>query len=136
MSWIAETEEEKAQLHCLEIQTLPRELRPDAASAITFGFFAQAVFAPDLAAADEKALSFFRRGLMDSFHGHYIEALHDYLFMLELLFADGRFRKVEVLARYKRSGKWSGASAEPTDDQSVGSPQTAAVRQRSAPPYA
>lgn len=55
------------------------------------------------AAEIEIPLNFFRRGMLDLRDRQFIEAFYDFFFVVEHLYAEGKFHKAAVLEVFKRS---------------------------------
>lgn len=69
------------------------------------GLLARSIIAADSATDIEIPLTFFRRGMLDLYNHDYIEAIYDFYFVLETLFADGKFKTAAVLKAFRNSNQ-------------------------------
>lgn len=98
IEWIPEndTEREATDLFSLKVTMgVSQESVP-----VAYDMFARSLIVADELASIEIALNFSRRGREDLSEGRYIEAIYDFYFVLETLFAGGAFKKNEVLQRF------------------------------------
>lgn len=99
-NWIPESEEEKKELQLFGIKrqrhTLPVEQWP----VTTFDLIVRACLSALQAQEIETVLSFFRRGRNDVLEERYLEAVYDFLFMIESWYAGGKFKTAQVEREY------------------------------------
>jgi hypothetical protein len=101
--WDPETEEEK---RALPVSSLQVEKKPPPVSelpSVSFDLVARALIAADGAGGFDAALNFFRKGRVDVRAEQYLDAVLDYLFMIETTYANGKFRSAQVEAEYLSS---------------------------------
>lgn len=103
--WEAESEEEKAalQLSAFRIQKKSRD--PATFEPISFDLVARALLVASQATGFEMALGFYRKGRVNVNAEQYLDAVLDYLFMLETTYANGKFRTAHVEAEYLSSSE-------------------------------
>jgi len=98
--WLPDTPEEKRELELYSFKRT-KELRPIQEMPYTsFDLVARAFLSAHLAHDIESALSFFRKGRTDVIEARYIEAVFDFLFMVESLYANGKFKSAQVEQEY------------------------------------
>jgi hypothetical protein len=105
VTWVPDTEEERAYLHITqwkkELEPIPdRVFKP-----FPFDVFARSIIAADAATEIEVPMNFFRRGMIDMEEGNYIEAIYDFYFILETAFGGGKFKKKEISEVFRKSPK-------------------------------
>lgn len=96
--WVAESEEEKNLLglssfkHDYEgrVDTLP----------VFYDLFARSLLSSKTLGYYEAALNFNRRGRLDVEERRYVDAMYDFYFSLETLYAGGAFRKRDVIKNF------------------------------------
>lgn len=103
IEWIPENEKERADLHIFSYSCKSEPLPDNEVLPMPFDFLARSIIASDAATDIEVPLNFFRRGMLDVYDRYYIEAIYDFYFVLETLFADGKFKKSAVLEAFKNS---------------------------------
>jgi hypothetical protein len=95
-SWIPDSPEEKEELELYGV-TRTKTPRPiHELPAIPFDLVARAFLAARRSRDVEVALSFYRKGRADVMESRFIEAVLDFLFMIESLFAQGKFKAAQV----------------------------------------
>ena len=101
--FIPETEEEKKALSITSIkyQRRDRELLPTVPQVTDL--VVRSVISRRSLGAYEIPLEFYRRGSADQYDEQYIEAIFNFYFVLEYLYADGKFRKRDVAANFLAS---------------------------------
>lgn len=101
--WIPENEKDKDLLR-LESFKLgrvdPREL---VNKALDSSLVVQSTIAASSAAHVQVPLSFFRKGNIDLDEGRFVDAFYDYYFVIEHLYADGKFKSTQVREKLKAS---------------------------------
>ncbi len=101
-AWLADTEEEKQKFgeqHLKLKHTGPKA--PDA--KIPFAVVKRSVMASTQALDWEVPLGFYRKGTNDHHDRKYIDAIHDFYFLLETLFANGKTKNYQVVEEFKKS---------------------------------
>lgn len=100
IEWLPENEAEKAALSVFGYNQSLVKIRDEELPPLSFDLFARSLLAADTAAQLDVPLNFFRRGMIDIYERSYIEAIYDFYFMLETLFAEGKFKKAQVKAKF------------------------------------
>lgn len=98
--YLPETEQERQEL---SVFGMARSTKKDTAidiEPISFDIVGRALLRADKVSDYEVPLAFFRKGSNDAFENRHIEACLDFLFMLETLFANGKFKSSQVVAEY------------------------------------
>lgn len=118
-TWEPETEEEKGALPLTSFQV---EKKPPPVSDLTpmpFDLVARALIVADQAGGVDAALNFFRMGRVDVRAEQYLDAVLDYLFMIETTYANGKFRTAQVEAEYLSSKELLKLISETLTNQSL-----------------
>jgi hypothetical protein len=114
--WEAENPEEKAALAVYSIKrsrdATPRETWP----RISFDLVARALLVAERATDFEAALNFFRKGRLDMKSEQFLDAVLDFLFMVETTYANGRFKTAQVEAEYLASQELRGLISDALRD--------------------
>lgn len=99
-SWLPDSPEEndELQLYGVTRSTVQKPVREWPFT--DFDLVARAFLAAPNGRDIETALSFFRKGRLDVFESRYIEAVFDFLFMVESLYANGKFKSAQVEEQY------------------------------------
>ena len=103
VEWIPDSDEERESLPLFSFQSEPGSLPDDAIGPVSFDLLARSIIAAESAAEIEVPLNFFRRGIRDMQARDYIEAIYDFYFVLETVFAGGKFRSNAVLQEFQKS---------------------------------
>ena len=98
--WEPETQEEKDSLELHSMMRTTEATAPDTWPRVSFDLIARALLTARRASDFEAALNFFRKGKLDVKSGHYIDAILDFLFMIETTYANGKFKTAQVEAEY------------------------------------
>ena len=100
-AWIAETEEEKQTLqqHHFKFKYTKRETSNLRAP---FSVVKRSVMAATETLDWEVPLGFYRKGTNDYHDRKYIDAIHDFYFLLETLFANGKTKNYQVVEEFKK----------------------------------
>lgn len=112
VQWLPESEDEKEALAISSFRhsnTPPGERNPQTTpiDQLVRPFLAWRDFLPI-----EIPLEYYRRGAKDLANAHYIDAIYDFYFVIEFLFADGKFTKHETRAAMLRSAEAKRVIAE------------------------
>lgn len=105
IEWIAENEEERSALGMYYVKGSTSGPEPGSIPPMPFDLLARSVLAANTAHEMEIPLNFFRRGLIDVHDRQYIEAIYDFYFVLETLFADGAFKVRDVKKAFRNSSE-------------------------------
>jgi hypothetical protein len=92
VEWTAENEEERSALVLHSVKQSFSDPAPESIPPLPFDLLARSVLAGNAAYEIEMPLSFFRHGLIDLRNRQYIEAIYDFYFVLETMFAEGSFK--------------------------------------------
>ena len=101
--YIPDSEEEERNLAIHSMKYGRQKLSPQDLPPISFDIVARALMRARNLTNYEVPLAFFRRGKNDVEQDRHIEACLDYLFMLETLFANGKFKTAQVKEQYASS---------------------------------
>jgi hypothetical protein len=101
--WLPDSEEERQLLKLFGFRRTKEKLSPKEWPYIQFDIVARAILAAEDAYETEAALSFFRKGNIDMAEERFLEALMDFLFMIESLFARGKIKSAHVEAEYSKN---------------------------------
>lgn len=101
--WEPETQEEKDSLALYSMKRTTDTTPPETWPRVSFDLVARALMTAGRASNFEAALNFFRKGKLDVKSGHYIDAILDFLFMVETTYANGKFKTAQVEAEYLAS---------------------------------
>lgn len=110
IEWIAENDDERDYLKVYSYKRARVEPSPESIEPTNFDLIARAIFASQKAHAIEMPLGFFRRSRIDMHEQQFIEAIYDLYFVLETAYANGKFKKVDVLANFKASDELKNAT--------------------------
>jgi hypothetical protein len=103
LEWIPESDQERNELQLFGFEQKREEVPDNELRPVSFDLLARAVFASDAATDIDVPLAFFRRGMIDVVERDYIEAIYDFYFVLETLFADGRSKTAAVQESFRNS---------------------------------
>jgi hypothetical protein len=104
ITWIPETEEEQQKLHLFSWhETRKTELDDCQIIPVPFDLIVRAFIGARYGIDVEVPLSFFRKGRIDMDENQYIEAVYDFYFLLETLYADGKTSKKETIKAFQNS---------------------------------
>jgi hypothetical protein len=98
--YVPETPEEESRLGIRSMSMSTKRADERNKEPVSFSIIATALLRTNVLAAHEIPLAFFRKGTNDANEDRYIEACIDFLFMLETLFANGKFKKNQVIAEF------------------------------------
>jgi hypothetical protein len=102
IEWIPETESEKERIQIYSF-SMTREENPPENLTMGVDLFVRSVLAVADLRESETLMNFYRRGKLDVLEERYIEAIYDFYFFLETLFADGKFREDDVVRNFSMS---------------------------------
>ena len=104
-SWLHDSPEEQAELQLFRASKSygPRPVQEWPYTP--FDLVARAFLAASAGMKIDTALSFFRKGRQDIVDRRYIEAIYDFLFMIETLYADGKFKSAQVEGALLRNSR-------------------------------
>ena len=101
--YLPETDEERQRLSVYRMSHSTTKMTALDAEPISFDIVARSLLRAENLTNHEIPLAFFRKGKNDTFENRHIEACLDFLFMLETLFANGKFKSSQVVAEYTSS---------------------------------
>jgi len=101
--WIPETESEKEKIQMFSFSKSRKDKPPGNLPPSPIDMLIRSIFVVPQLKENETPLNFYRRGNLDIFEERYIDAIYDLYFVLETLFADGKFRKNEVVSKFCKS---------------------------------
>lgn len=106
--WEPDNPEEKEALSLFSFKR-SREAKPSSEwPRLPFDLVARALIIAEQATGFEAALNFFRKGKLDVKAEQYIDAVLDFLFMVETTYANGKFRTAQVKEEYLASAELRG----------------------------
>lgn len=93
IEWFPDNDEEKENLKLFSYKREPRSLEPHEIRQLPVDIIARAALSePDLYGI-KTILNFFRRGRASFFEKEYISSIYQFYFIIESLYADGKFRR-------------------------------------------
>ncbi|WPC06538.1 hypothetical protein SBP02_07230 [Pseudomonas benzenivorans] len=101
--YLPETEEEKRKLSVYSMAHSAKKVTILETEPISFDIIGRTLLRADNVSDYEIPLAFFRKGKNDTYENRHIEACLDFLFMLETLFANGKFKTSQVITEYTSS---------------------------------
>lgn len=101
--WIPENEEDKRSLELFNFKSSRGKVDVSKLPDISFDIIARAVISADDISDIEPQLAFWRKGNIDRNEERYIEAIYDFYFFLESLFAGGKTKNYMVKEAFKQS---------------------------------
>lgn len=101
--WLPENEEDKAKLQLFNFKSERGQVDVSKLPNIPFDIIARAIICADDIAEIESQLAFCRKGIIDRTEERYIEAIYDFYFFLESLFAQGKTKNHRVKESFKSS---------------------------------
>jgi hypothetical protein len=120
IEWLPDNDAERAALPLLQYSMSPQDI-PDAdVRLLSYDLFARSILAADAATTIDVSMNFFRRGMVDIYERSYIEAIYDFYFLLETLFADGKFKQDEVMRKFAHSSLLRGCNSHIDDRLFIG----------------
>jgi hypothetical protein len=105
IEWLPETETEKKRIQLFSFSIKRDDSPPENLPYSPFDMFVRTVLALSDLRESETPLNFYRRGRQDVYEERYIEAIYDLYFMIEFMFADGKFKKKEVIQKFLNSNE-------------------------------
>lgn len=105
VEWIPENEGEKEKLQMFSISRKRGKSPPQGMPCSSIDMFVRSVLTSSDLRETETPLNFYRRGRQDVYEERYIEAIYDLYFMIEYLFAEGKFKKNDVIDRFLSSAE-------------------------------
>ncbi|MEA5581528.1 hypothetical protein VB620_09265 [Nodularia harveyana UHCC-0300] len=101
--WIAETEEDHQHLKIFKFKESISKIDDAQIPHIPFDLIARSFIGAVNGFDIEIPLSFFRKGRIDFCEHRYIEAIYDFYFLIETLYADGKYDTSGVLKKFESS---------------------------------
>lgn len=101
--WEAENDAEKASLSIFSMKRTSKATSPTTWPRVPFDLVARSLMVADRAKDFEAALNFFRKGKLDVKSGYFLDAILDFLFMVETTYANGKFKTTQVELEYLAS---------------------------------
>ncbi len=101
--WEPENQAERDALKLFSFKRTTEPTSPETWPRVPFDLAARALLIAERSGAFDAALNFFRKGRIDIRAHQYIDAVLDFLFMLETTFANGKFKTAQVEAEYLSS---------------------------------
>lgn len=103
IEWLPENDEERSRLPFNNYHRQSNRPDPNSFKPVPFDLVARIVIATDRLVEFETPLNFFRRGCRDIEDRQYVYAIYDFYFVLETLFVNGKFKKHDVVAAFRKS---------------------------------
>ena len=101
--WEPESEDEKSALPLYSFQVNRKPAPISSFPVMPFDLIARSLLITERAAGFDAALNFFRKGRVDVKAERYLDAVLEYLFMIETTYANGKFRSAQVEEEYLSS---------------------------------
>lgn len=101
--WLAETQAEAASLQLLGLTFSKQLPKPTDFPVIDFAFAAQPVVAAASLVDYEVALNFNRKGKLNLGEERYIDAIYDFYFVFESMYANGQFKSFAVKQAFSKA---------------------------------
>lgn len=98
--WIPESESEKEKIQMPSFTLSRKGKFPENLPESPMDLFVRSILAVSDLKESETPLNFYRRGRLDVFEERYIDAVYDLYFVLETLFAEGKFKKNKVVQKF------------------------------------
>jgi len=98
--WIPESESEREKIHMFSFTRSRNDKMPENLPESPIDLFVRSILAVSNLKDLEAPLNFYRRARLDVFEERYIDAIYDLYFVLETLFANGKFREAEVVRNF------------------------------------
>lgn len=117
--YLPDSDEERRQLSVHRMSRSTKKLTALETEPVSFDIVGRALLRAERLTEHEIPLAFFRKGKNDTYENRHIEACLDFLFMLETLFADGKFKSSQVIAHYTASKTLLDAIYEARQDPDV-----------------
>jgi hypothetical protein len=114
--YLPESDEERQALSVHRMSRSTRKITALDTEPLSFDIFGRALLRAENLSQHEIPLAFFRKGKNDTCENRHIEACLDFLFMLETLFANGKFKSSQVVAEYTSSKTLLDAVYKTTQD--------------------
>lgn len=118
-SWEGEDPEEKDSLAIHSFKRTTVATSPATWPIVSFDLVACALLVAERAMDFEAALNFFRKGKLDVKSEHFLDAVLDFLFMVETTYANGKFKTAQVEAEYLASEELHRLVAEAIRDETL-----------------
>jgi hypothetical protein len=131
-SWLPDSPEEQDALQLFAFSRSTVEKPVHEWPYTGFDLVARAFLAAPKGRDIETALSFFRKGRIDVVEARYIEAVVDFLFMIESLYADGKFKSAQVENKYLNTPELQSMIADSVVDQTLRHNVSGDIRVKSA----
>lgn len=97
--WIPESESEREKIHMFSFTRSRNDKPPENLPESPMDLFVRSILAVSNLKNLEAPLNFYRRGRFNVFEERYIDAIYDLYFVLETLFANGKFKETEVVQK-------------------------------------
>lgn len=117
--WEPDSPEEKEALALFSFKRSRESKPPTEWPRLPFDLAARCLLIAGRAADFEAALNFFRKGRLDVKAEQYIDAVLDFLFMVETTYANGKFKTAQVEAEYLASTELCGLIADALGEPSL-----------------
>ena len=114
--YLPESDEEKLQLSVYRMSHSTKKVTALDSELLSFDIIGRSLLRAENLSNHEIPLAFFRKGKNDAFENRHIEACIDFLFMLETLFANGKFKSSQVVAAYNSTKSLLDAIYKATQD--------------------
>lgn len=103
--WLPDSEEERSELSLYGFKRNKLEVAATELPEVPFDLIARSFLVARDTWDIETALNFFRKGRVDVKAGNYIEAIYHFFFLLESLFAAGKFKSDQVEDKFCANAK-------------------------------
>jgi hypothetical protein len=103
IEWVSENDEERSQLAMNNFKRSSQQIDPHNFPPTPFDIVARSVLTANQMSEIDIPVNFFRRGCGDLVNRQYISAIYSFYFVLETLYANGKFKTAAVLQEFKAS---------------------------------
>ena len=103
LTWIPESKDERKSMDLVEFSMGKQVAKRSGFPIIEFAYAGQAVSSMDLLAKYEIPMYFYRVGRQNLIEGLFINAFYDFFFIIESLFANGKFKTAAMKEAFRNS---------------------------------
>lgn len=103
VEWLPETDDERSALsiYSFKMRSEPVQIK----ECTSFDVAARAALSASKAYGTQVPLNFFRRAMLDVIKRAHVDAIYDFYFVLETLYADGKFKSNDVKSAFRANAE-------------------------------